>query len=75
MPELEEDDEYGDGFKELLIKAREKFRHKGSDFVINGKAVETRTVQIANDTLAELVSQYWDDRRGKGFWTPDLGNR
>ena len=37
-----------------MIEARETFRHRGPDFVINDKGVETRTVQIANDTLIEL---------------------
>ena len=74
VPETEEDDDYGVGFKELLIEARETFTRKDPDFVINDKGVETRTVQIANDKLAELVFQYWDDRRGKAASImPDLG--
>jgi hypothetical protein len=44
VPEAEEDDDYGDGFKELLIEARETFTHKDPDVVINDKGVETRTV-------------------------------
>ena len=74
MPEAEEGDDYGDGSKELLIEARETFRYK-ADFVIRDRGVEARTVQIANDTLIELVLQYRDDRRGKSFWTLDLDNR
>ena len=58
VPEAEEDDDYGDGFKELLIEARETFTHKEPDFVINDKDVETRTVQIGDDKLAEPVFQY-----------------
>ena len=48
-----------------MIEVREIFTHKDPDFVINDKDVETRTVQIAGDKLAELVFQYLDDRRGK----------
>jgi hypothetical protein len=44
---------------------QEKFYTQGPRFVINDKDVETRTVQIAGDKLAELVFQYLDDRRGK----------
>jgi hypothetical protein len=49
-----------------MIEARETFRHKGPDFVINDKGVETRTVQIANDTLIELGVPIlgWPKRKG-----------
>lgn len=74
VPEAEEDDDCGDGFKEPLIEARETFTHKGPDFVVNDKDVETRTVQIADDKLAELVFQYLDDQRGKvAAIVPGLG--
>jgi hypothetical protein len=74
-PETEEDDDHGDHFKELLMEARDKYTHKDPEFVINYPSVETRTVELENDDLGELVFQYWDERRRKGFWTLDLGNQ
>jgi hypothetical protein len=44
VPEAEEDGDYGDGFKRLLIEAKETFRHNGSDFVMNDNSAEVRMV-------------------------------
>jgi hypothetical protein len=44
VPEAEEDSDYGDGFKGLLIEASETFRHNGPDFAMNDNGVKARTV-------------------------------
>jgi len=74
-PETDEGSDHGDPFTEILIEARETFIHKDPDFVINDPGVKRRTVEIANNEIAELTFEYWDEKRKRGFWTLDLGNQ
>jgi hypothetical protein len=73
-PKIERGSDYGDPFTELLIDARETFMHRDPDFVLNNPRAKMRTAEIAHGEVAELVFEYWNERR-RGFWMLDLGNQ
>lgn len=56
-----------------MIEAKDNFRNKDPDFVINYPGVDTKTVAIREDQLGELEWEYWNGGP-KGFWALDLGD-